>query len=210
MRDTVLLDVDGTLLDTREFIFGAYEHALDAAGLPNPGREWLAHQVGRLLEAVYAELAPGRVPELVELHRSFQVANLGLATPFPGALEVLAGLRERGFALAAVTSRSRRTSVATLELHGMDALFDAIISAEDAVAVKPDPAPLRAALERLERTPAGAVMVGDSVHDGGAAHALGIPFVAATYGFPGEAVLAANPAATIADIRELPGVLALV
>lgn len=210
VRDTVLLDVDGTLLDTREFIFGAYEHALRVSGVPQPGREWLAHQVGRLLEAVYAELAPGRVAELVELHRGFQVANLALASPFEGAVEVLRGLRARGFALAAVTSRSRRTSVATLEIHAMDTLFDAIISAEDASAVKPDPTPLRVALARLERQPASAVMVGDSIHDAGAAHALGIPFIAATYGFPGEAVLEAGAAAAIADIRQLPAALLLV
>lgn len=199
----VLFDVDGTLLDTTEFIFRAYEHAASVAGVASPGREWLRMQIGRKLEDVYEDFAPGRSETLIELHRGFQSANITLGTAFPGTVETLRALRSAGVRMAAVTSRSNRTSVDSLVSARIDEFFDAVISAEDAEALKPDPAPLRVACERLVVAAAETVMVGDSTHDVHAAQAFGIPVIAATYGFPGVKVLEANPTASIGDIREL-------
>ncbi len=200
----VLFDVDGTLLDTTEFIFGAYEHACLELGVTFPGREWLALQIGRRLEDVYDDFAPATRDAMVESHRTFQSERLDLATPFPGAIETLTAIRDAGMRIAAVTSRSNRTSVDSLIVAGIDHFFDTVISAEDAAALKPDPAPLRTAMERLALSRECAIMVGDSTHDVHAAHNYGIPVIAATYGFPGRTVLEANPTAHIDNIAELP------
>jgi HAD superfamily hydrolase (TIGR01549 family) len=164
-------------------------------------------QVGRKLEDVYEDLDPSQVDRLVELHRSFQEEHLELATPFAGAIEALTEIRDGGLAMAAVTSRSRRTLPATIEMTGLVQFFSAVIAAEDAPELKPHPAPLLAALAALGRQVSGAVMVGDSIHDVHAAQAAGIPAIAATYGFPGVQVLEANPDADIADISQLPALL---
>lgn len=206
---TLLFDVDGTLLDTRELIYQAYEHATAALRLAPPDREWLRFQIGRELGAVYEDIAPGHAPELIALHRTFQAENVGLSVPFAGVEGTLAELRRAAFEMAVVTSRSGLTSVRTLELANIARFFPVTISAEDAPALKPDPAPLRVALERLGRPAAGAVMIGDSVHDIHAAHALGIPAIAVTYGFPGAEILEHGADGSIDDIRDLPALLGL-
>ena len=204
----VLLDVDGTILDTREFILSAIEHARAAGGLPVLGRHELAAQVGRPLEAIYADWTDEPAP-LVEAHRAFQAQHLHLAAAFPGAAETLGTLIHAGLRLAAVTSRSRRTSTRTLELAGLAPFFDAVVSAEDVAALKPDPAPLLHALGLLGERAAHAAMVGDTRHDIEAGQALAMFTVGATYGFAGEAIRAATPDRVISDIRDLPPALGL-
>jgi HAD superfamily hydrolase (TIGR01509 family) len=206
---TVLFDVDGTLLDTRELIFRAYEHATAEKGIAAPDREWLRFQIGRELGAVYKDIAPDSVPELIALHRDFQANNIDLSAPYTGAEAALGKLRRAGIQMATVTSRSVRTSVRTLETANLARYFPVMISAEDAPALKPDPAPLLLALERLGQPPETAIMVGDSAHDIHAARALGIRVVAATYGFPGAEIMRYRPDAFIDDIRDLPALLGL-
>jgi len=205
---TVLFDVDGTLLDTREFILRAFEHAFDTHSLPRLPREELSFHVGRELEVIYAELRGLAMRDrLVEAHRWFQSENLHLAQVFPGAPEVLQGLSAQGVRIGAVTSRSRRTSGRSLEATGLSKHLEVIISAEDTERLKPHPAPLLKALERLGATGAGVVMVGDTPSDVEAGRAIGAVTVAATYGFHGREVLKSNPDCVIDDIRELPDIL---
>jgi len=206
---TVLFDVDGTLLDTKNYILSAFEDTAYRFGFVLPTRVQMTLQIGRPLEVIYGELAPETmVSDLIESHRTFQEDNLHLVRAFQGTEEVLGTLRDRGMALAVVTSRSRRTSVASLEIAGIGQFFRFVVSAEDTAALKPDPAPLRAALAMLNRSSSGAVMVGDTIHDIHAGHAIGIPTVAVLYGFGGESVLAAAPSVTIANIADLPAAIA--
>lgn len=202
----VLFDIDGTLLDTREFILSAMEHALKVHGLPVLARAELASQVGRPLEVIYGDMGVGTElgAALVESHRSFQGENLHLAAAFPGASETLGKLVRTGLKLGAVTSRSRRTSVRTIELAGLAPYFDVIVSAEDAAALKPDPAPLLFALGQLGESHEHAAMVGDTRHDIEAGKALAMFTVGANYGFAGEAIRESGPDRIIGDIRELP------
>lgn len=207
---TLLLDIDGTVLDTREFVLTAFEHAFAHHDLACPARDELSLRVGQPLEAIYEAYCGELAAAIVESHRSFQERNLHLAAAFPGAAETLAGLRERGIALGAVTSRSRRTSVESLEVAGVAGFFDAVVSAEDVPSLKPDPAPLRKALELLGREIDGAAMAGDTAADVVAGRALGLWTVAALYGFHGREVLASDPDAAIEAIAELPAALGLV
>lgn len=209
--EAVLLDIDGTILDTREFIFAAFEHAFVHHDLPPPPREELSRHVGqRQLNEIYSDFAEEFAGAMTEMHRDFQRANLHLAVPFPGANEALAVLADSGLRLAAVTSRSQRTSVETLELNGLAQYFGAVISAEDVARLKPDPEPLLVALDRLGCGTKGAVMVGDTEADIEAGRAAGLFTVAATYGFQGREVLGSGPDEVIGCIGELPRVLGLI
>jgi len=201
----VLFDVDGTLLDTTEFIYGGFDFTLAAHGWPPTQRERYARVMGKPLERCYAELAPGCDAALLcETHRTWQSDNLHLSVPYPGAIDVLAQLRAAGLRLAAITSRSRRTSVHTLEQAVLAGLLNLILSYEDVSAIKPDPAPLLLALERLEVPPAAALMVGDTDADILAGRAAGVATVGVTYGFHGTAIIAHAPDATIDTIGDLP------
>ena len=110
----ILFDVDGTLLDTTEFIFSAYEHTLGVLELPVPPRNQLSRSIGSPLEAIYKDLAGAEAERAIELHRAFQSDRVNTAPAFPGTTSVLSKLRNTGLAVGAVTSRSNRTSVGTL------------------------------------------------------------------------------------------------
>lgn len=206
----VLFDIDGTLLDTREFVHAGFEHAFTVHGVQPPARHVLAPHIGRPLEQIYAEFgSPERVPELIEAHRSFQVNNLHLSVIYPGTAEVLERLRGEGVRMAAVTSRSRRSSISTLELAGIARYFETVISAEDTHVLKPDPAPLLLALGRMgcDPAPGQQAMVGDTHNDVDAGKAIGAFTVGVTFGFHGADVAHAEPDALIDDIRHLPAAL---
>ncbi len=200
----VLFDIDGTLLDTFEFIYGAFEFALDRHGIQPLPREEISRLMGGPLEEVYAVMVPnGNAKTLAESHRTFQSENLRLATLFPATIEVLESLKHRGMKIAAITTRSIRTSVRSLEETGIAPYFDLIISGEDVEFVKPHPEPLLKAIKSLAVKPEEAVMVGDTHADITAGKNAGVKTVAALYGFGGELLLELKPDYAIRDLRKL-------
>ena len=207
---TLLLDVDGTLLDTREFIYSAFEHTRARAGLPPMARPAIQPLMGLPLEVIYASMGGAPVAEMVAWHRAFQRDHLDLAVAFPSAAEVLAALQQAGVRMAAVTSRSRATSLVTLENAALARFFSAVVSAEDAAALKPDPAPLRVALHRLQHEGGRVAMAGDTPHDIEAGRAIGAVTIAATYGFqPREVLASSDPDTFIDTLDELPAAVGL-
>lgn len=81
--------------------------------------------------------------------------------PFPGALALLATLRERGIKLGLITNGFAETHYEKLELLGFERAFDAVLCADEAGMVKPDPRIFLRACELLAANPAHAAMVGD-------------------------------------------------
>jgi pyrophosphatase PpaX len=200
----VLFDIDGTLLDTFEYIYGAFEHTFDVHGIVRLSREEISQLMGRTLEDVYATMAPGRdAVAFAETHRKFQEQNVDLAKLFPHTKMVLDALKQRGFKLATITTRSNRTSILSLEQNGIAGYFDAVVSLEDVVRHKPDPEPLLKALHAIDLTPADAIMVGDTSADIMAGKNAGTKTVAALYGFGGERLHDLQPDYAIADLKDL-------
>ncbi|SRR5258708_7552898 len=205
----ILFDIDGTLLDTSEFILQATEHALSTLGKPIPDRSVMSKNVGKAFHDYYSSITgPGEhVEKLMKLHRSFQLVNLNLAKSFSGAFEVLKKLHKKGYKIAAVTTRSKKTSSQTLEDCGILSFFDVVISGEDAHALKPDPAPLLLALERLGEAPEQTVMIGDSHLDIEAGKNAGTKTIRATYGFHKDKLHDPEPDFFIDNINDLLKIL---
>jgi pyrophosphatase PpaX len=205
----VLFDIDGTLLDSAEFIYRAFAHVLRERKLPPRSRADMAAVMGVSLEECYRVLAGGGDLEaMCREHRAFQRQHLDLPRAFPGAIEVLEELARMGLRMAAVTTRSRISSLTTLERCGLARFMQTVMSAEDTPNLKPHPEPLRKALAVLKVKPAQAVMVGDTEADVQAGRSAGTLTVGAVYGFQGAAVQRCNPDYVIRSIRELPAVLA--
>ncbi len=200
----VLFDVDGTLVDSREFVLGAMEHALRTHQLPVPARVALAATIGPPLEECYRKFVPDAdLRALCEAHRAWQRERLKLVVPFPHTLATLETLRSFHVRLAAVTSRSRVSSLGSLDGAGLSGLLEVTISAEDAPRTKPDPDPLLLALERLGVNAAEAVMIGDTLADIQAGKAAGMKTIAALYGFAGPSLQSAPADYFIRDIAEV-------
>jgi pyrophosphatase PpaX len=200
----VLFDVDGTLLDTGDYIFGAFDAALTAEGHGRLDAGAYRAVAGQPLPECYQRLAPGGdVEALCERHRTWQADHLDLVRPMPGARDVLVALGSRGIRLAAVTNRSRRSSDASLERAGLLQALEVVVSAEDVARMKPDPEPVLLALGRLGVTAGRCVMVGDTAADIGAGRAAGLLTIGVTCGFAGDAIRDARPDRVIAGLPEL-------
>lgn len=188
----VVFDLDGTLVETAPDLHGALAHVLTEAGLPAPSLEDVRLMVGdgarALLEKAYTRV--GRLLQGAEMEDAFDrflahyhpnVARL--SRPYPGVEAVLDELARAGAALAVCTNKPQALSEALLDALGLSARLPVIVGGDALPVRKPDPAHLAATIERLGRTGAPAVMVGDSRNDVAAAKALGIPAVVVSFGY---------------------------
>lgn len=203
-----LFDVDGTLLDSTDFVVGAMEHVLRSIGQTPPPRAEIALALGPPLPDCYRQLVPNLDPTpLVSAHRAWQAAHRQLVKPYPHALEVVRELQQAGLRLAAVTARSKVSSLGTLSDAGFDGLLEFTISAEDVARMKPDPEALHLALRRLALPATQAVMIGDTSADILAGKAAGVTTIGVLYGFHGAALAQSQPDHLVHDIRDLPAII---
>jgi pyrophosphatase PpaX len=204
--EAVLFDVDGTLLDTREFIYQAYRHTLQSHGLPVRSLDEIAviMSTGKSLQESYRYFSPTYdIGKLCETHRTFQAENLSLSVPFPNTHKTLKELKDAGVKTAAITTRSKRTSIKTLATSGLADYFDVILSGEDVERPKPHPEALLKVLKQLEIQPEKAVMVGDTEADILAGKSAGTKTIGVSYGFHGFKIAEVNPDFIIDDIADL-------
>jgi HAD superfamily hydrolase (TIGR01509 family) len=167
--DAVVFDWDGTLLDSRAALLAAWhESTEDVLGRRFPATEAEEREVFTLPgSAIWPRLA-GDARELDALVERFQYAyeHTGeVVRAFPGIPDALAALREAGVTVAVVTSKARRRFALDARRAGLEDLIDTSVCDGEAPASKPDPRPVLVALEALAVSPAGSVMVGDTVVD---------------------------------------------
>ena len=191
--DAVAFDLDGTLLDTVHDIAAAVNLLLDELGLvPLPVdsvRSMVGKGVADLLAKalMHARGAPPRDGEVADLLPRFgegYASILGRQTQlYPGVVDGLDRMREAGFALAVITNKATRFVQPHLVHAGIAGYFTTVVGGDDAIAKKPDAAPLLLAAARLVVAPARMLMVGDSVNDVTAARAAGCPVLVVPYGY---------------------------
>ncbi|MAQ12314.1 MAG: hypothetical protein CL721_03015 [Chloroflexi bacterium] len=183
--DTVIFDLDGTLVDSQPAALGATIEALsryDVWVTAEDLREVFGGGARRLL-GHFLERDFGKGPademleEVVKLRSSLQLDLTGEVVLLAGVKDLLSSLKERGFKLAVATMSSRVVVNRVLEHHGVQAYFDATFSVDDVSRIKPDPEILTKTIERLGRQVDRAIYVGDSSHDLEAAVDLGMAFV---------------------------------
>ena len=206
MIDTIIFDLDGTLLDTLDDLTAAVNHALISFSLPPITREVARRYVGngvkKLIERAVYFSATGTEPDLNgdnDCDRSLVSACLALFTeyydkhssdmtaPYSGVSEMLAAVKDRGLKSAIVTNKY---DGAARELK--DIFFptvDVIVGLKDGIRPKPAPDGVMAALSLLGSDVKRAVYVGDGETDMKTAIACGMPVVAVTWGFRDECVL---------------------
>ncbi len=209
---SVLFDLDGTLVDSERLILASYRHTMrEHLGEAPPDEAWLA-TMGTPLVAQLRDFAPDEA-EAHAMLATYLAHNRRvhdeLIRGFPGVAETLAWLRERGYALGVVTSKLSEGALRGMRSCGiLREWFEGIVTASDPVPHKPDPAPVRLALERVgEPDPSRALFVGDSVWDLRAGRAAGTVTAAALWGpFPRDRLAAEEPdhfLERIEDVRRL-------
>lgn len=180
----VVLDVDGTVLDSADGIVAGFRHAVASVGLTPPGDDALRSDVGPPLVTLLPALGvpPERLAEAVAAYRSFYLhEGLHQARPYDGVREVLGRL---GGQLRLGTATAKRTDVAVaiLEAHGLAGCFDVVNGLADDHPTKA--ATLTQTLDLLGGIdPAEAVMVGDRHSDVAAGQAIGTRTIGVLWGY---------------------------
>jgi pyrophosphatase PpaX len=193
----ILYDFDGTLADSTELIMRCFRHTMtEHLEVCPPDEQWLSG-FGTPLEPQIRRFARSEVEfrSMLESYRAHQREHHDtLLRPFPGAVETVAALAERGFQLAIVTSKHRRGTLRGMELCGLTSHFPEIVTPEDVTHAKPHPEPVLTAMRRLGVDPAETVFIGDSPHDIAAGRAAGVRTAAALWGpFPHHVLRKSGP-----------------
>lgn len=204
----VLFDIDGTLLDTTELIYSCYEHTIKKHNLYLKTRKEISVIFGKPLEACYKILFPDNdIAALSETHLSFQEKHLNLTKPFLNVKKTLSDLKKAEFIIVAITTRSKRTSIKSLEFNNIYKFFDFVISREDVINPKPHQESILKALSYFKINPNNAVMVGDTRIDVETGRNAKTKTIGVTYGPLGDAVKEVNPDAVLTDISKLLSVI---
>jgi pyrophosphatase PpaX len=188
----LLFDLDGTLVDSIELIRSSFRHACATVLAREIAEEdWLAG-VGTPLRTQMRGFARDETETdaLIAAYRSYQIAHHDrLLAEYAGVREALETLRREGHPMAIVTSKADALAARALERMRLAEFMDAVIGCDSCTRHKPDPEPVRIALERLGARPRDAVFVGDSPHDIAAGNAAGVTTVGVLWGpFPRSAL----------------------
>lgn len=211
--DTVVLDIDGTLIDSVYAHVWSWREAFRVLGLQVP--VWKIHRaVGmggdRLVAAVTSEAVEAAMGEEVRHRQSELYADLSahLAST-PGAAGLLEELKARGLRVALATSGSRHDAEDAVTTLGAHPWVDSIVSGDDTSATKPATEPVRRAVDSVggER----AVLIGDAAWDMESARRAGHPAVGLlTGGISESELLEAGAAEVYRDPAALTPVLDVV
>jgi phosphoglycolate phosphatase len=185
----LLLDLDGTLVDSLADIAASANHVRAVFDLPPVPVEAVRAMIGdgavALLERALADadrpVEAARAWPIYDAHHRQQCTLL--VRPYPGVVETLQRWREEERPVAVVTNKPERFARSILEHLGLDALVGALVGGDTTPARKPAPEPLLEALRRLGQGPERAWMAGDGIQDLRAGKAAGLRTIGALYGF---------------------------
>ncbi|MFP4129729.1 MAG: phosphoglycolate phosphatase [Halorhodospira sp.] len=215
----ILFDLDGTLVDSAPDLTAAVNRVLAerAQGPVSEAqvRDWTGDGTRLLVARALMGGRDGEEPPEEALDGALErfIAYYSEAVyvhsrPYPGAVEGLAQLARAGMRLAVVTNKPRHLADAILAHMGAAGSIDTVVGGDSTDTRKPDPEPLRLAMEGLGAASSTALMVGDSATDVEAARNAGIPVVCVPYGYRrGVAVEALGADGVIEAITELPALL---
>ncbi|WP_428851436.1 phosphoglycolate phosphatase [Imbroritus primus] len=187
----VLVDLDGTLVDTAEDIVVAANRMLDELGaFPLPFAmvkgfigKGVPNLVRRTLET--AQLAVDPVEAQAVFERHYLAVNGRMGQVFAGVEAGLDALVRLGYRIACVTNKPEALATPLLALTGLDTWCEVLIGGDTLVHMKPHPEPLLHACRLLGVSPAHALLIGDSAVDVAAARAAGVPVAIVRYGYAG-------------------------
>lgn len=202
IRRAVVFDLDGTLVDSLPDIVASFLHAFAQLGHAPPTEAEVRALVGRPLEEMYAQFAPAHVPALCAAYREHYPRNfVNRSRPYPGVVEALGTLRERGYRLAVATTKRTALARSFVEALGLAPALDHV-QGTDGFPHKPAPDVIHHALAALGCE--GAWMVGDTTSDILAGRAAGLRTYGVCWGTHGAEQLAtAEPDALAPDLQRL-------
>jgi len=216
--EMVLIDVDGTLVDSVPDLAWCVDEMMRILGMPERGedrvRDWVGNGVERLVRRSLVNDLNGEpdnalfekaYPIYLDLYADNTCKRSHL---YDGVQEGIDYLKSAGYKLGCVTNKAEAFTIPLLKTLGLYDNFAIVISGDTLPVKKPDPGPLLHAAEFFGVTPAQSMMLGDSVSDVKAARAAGFQITCMTYGYNhGDNIADANPDALLDSMAGLQSLL---
>ena len=179
MINTVLFDFDGTLVNTNDVIIASWQHTYKHYRGREESIEKITACFGEPLLITMAREFPEVAPEeSAEVYRQFQQQNAHLLVKiFPGIVDLFKALKEAGYRMGIVTSRTRESALRYMDMFGITEYFEAMVTCDDTTVHKPNPEPILLGLEKMGITKDEAIMIGDSPFDIKCANNAGVKSV---------------------------------
>ena len=207
---TILLDLDGTIVDAFTTIHRSYVHTLPQFGLPAPTMEQVRRAVGGGLENAMRHFVPETLlAEAVRRHvEHTNSILLQDVTLMPGTLELLRTQQAAGVTLAVFTNKRGDHARLICDHLGITPYLSGIFGARDTVWLKPQPEFAAHVLSTLNAAAASTMLIGDSSFDVKAAHNGGFACWCVTTGtHTAEQLQAAGAEAVFPDLFALHAAL---
>jgi phosphoglycolate phosphatase len=209
---TLVLDLDGTLVDTVEDLVAALNVIGSREGLPSisliDGQAMVGHGIRTLIARAFAKhgraLSTAELDRLMEAFLAEYVGRMpGRSRVYPGAAQALDRFAAAGWRLAVCTNKYEASARRLLTLLGLADRLAAIVGQDTFGFRKPDPRHLTKTISAAGGDPSRAVMVGDSLTDVDTAIAAGVPMIAVSFGYSAMPVADLGAAAIIQDFAQL-------
>ena len=192
--NTVLLDLDGTLVDSIPDLAHCSNQTLAELGRPTLSLETLSTYVGKGLDRLVIRFLANDInaetaePELFQqakeiFKRHYHATNGDFSVLYPKVLEGLEAYKSMGLKIGLVTNKPMEFTLPLIEKKGINDFFKVVVGGDTCEQKKPHPAPLFYALEKLGSKPENSVFIGDSFNDALAAKAAGLLCLMVPYGY---------------------------
>ena len=188
MTKAIVFDLDGTLLDTLTDLAASTNYALRSCGMPEHSIDDVRRFVGNGVRMLMTRAVPDgesnpRFDEAFSVFRQHYMQHcLDTTCPYPGIMDALARLKERGMMLA-IVSNKMQAATEELRQHFFSQYIDVAIGESAAIRKKPAPDTVNEALRLLGISHDEAIYVGDSDVDIDTARAAMMPCASVLWGF---------------------------
>ncbi len=215
--ELVLVDLDGTLIDSVPDLAYAVDAMMKQLDLPERGEEkvrnWVGNGIERLVKRALLDQLDGEPdPELFKealnyFDAFYTECNSRYSRVFKDVRKGLNWLKSQGAILVCITNKAEKFSVPLLEALDLHHYFRIILSGDSLPKKKPDPLPLLYAAKKFKIKPKNSLILGDSINDVQAGRAAGFSVVCVSYGYNhGQDINLAKPDAVIDSFINLPSI----
>ena len=210
----VMIDVDGTLVDSVPDLAYCVDEMMIALGKPPIGNErvrlWVGNGVPRLVERALTGQLDG-VPNNDEFDKAFPIFldlysrnSCVRSHLYDGVMDGLNYLMSKDYLIGCVTNKAEQFTTPLLKSLGIFDYFKIVISGDTLEKKKPDPLPLIHSANFFKLNPKECLMLGDSVSDVKASRAAGFNIICMSYGYNhGNNIADENPDLVIDSMRQL-------
>lgn len=216
--EMVLIDVDGTLVDSVPDLAWCVDAMMRELGMPERGEERVRHWVGNgverltkraLIDQLEGEPDEALYAKALPIFQALYSENTSKRSClYDGVMDALEFLKTTGVRIGCVTNKASQFTLPILRDLGIADYFEIVICGDMVARKKPDPMPLLQAAEQLQVAPETSMMLGDSMSDVKAARAAGFQIVCMSYGYNhGEDIRDYNPDAVVDSMAEIKNIV---